>query len=49
MNASSQLYMTGLSHLVMESNGQLLHERSISIVHDWSGSFCNGKKWTTIT
>ena len=43
MIASSQLYMTGLSHLVMVSNGQLLHERSISVVHGWSVSSCNGK------
>ena len=43
MNASSQLYMSGLGHFVMVSNGQLLHECSISVVHVWSGSFCNGK------
>ena len=43
MNAASQLYMTGLGHLVMVSNGQLLHERSISVVHGWSEASCNGK------
>ena len=43
MNASSQLYMAGQGHLVMLSNRQLLHERSISVVHGWSRSSCNGK------
>ena len=43
MIASSQVNMAGLGHLVMVSNGQLLHERSISVVHGWSGSSCNGK------
>ena len=43
MNAASQLYVTGLGHLVMVSKGQLLHECSISVVHGWSGSSCNGK------
>ena len=43
MNAASQFNVAGLSHLVMVSNGQLLHERSILVVHGWSGSSCNGK------
>ena len=43
MNKAYQLYMAGLGHLVMVGNGQLLHERIISVVHVWSGSFCNGK------
>ena len=43
MNAASQLYMAGQGHLVMVSNGQLLHERIISVVHGWSGSSCNAK------
>ena len=38
MNAVSQLYMSGLGHFVMVSNGQLLHEYSISVVHNRSGS-----------
>ena len=40
MVASSQLYMTGLSHFVMVSNGQLLNEGCISVVDGWSGSPC---------
>ena len=43
MNAASQFYMTGLGHLVILSNVQLLHKCSISTVYGWSGSFCNGK------
>ena len=43
MSAASQLYMTGLGHIVIVSNGQLLHECSISVVHGWSGSSCIGK------
>ena len=31
MNAASQLYMAGLGHLVLVSNGQLLHECSIPV------------------
>ena len=43
MNVVSRLYMAGLGHLVIVSNWQLLHERSISVVHGWSESSCNGK------
>ena len=48
INAASQLYLAGLGHLVMVSNGQLLHDCMlhdciISVVHGWSGSSCNGK------
>ena len=43
MNAISQSYMTGLGHLVMISNGQLLNKGGISVLHSWSGSSCNGK------
>ena len=42
INAASQLYMAGLGHLVMVSNGQMLHKCSISAVHDRSWSSCNG-------
>ena len=35
--AASQFYMTGLGHLVIVSNGQLLHECSNSTVYGWSG------------
>ena len=41
--AGLQLKMAGLGYLVSVSKGQLLHECSISVVHCWSGSFCNGK------
>ena len=44
MNTAFQLYMTGLGHLVMVSNGQLLHKCRISVVHDKSGSIGNDKK-----
>ena len=37
MNAASQLYMTGLCHLVIVSNGQMLHECSFLVVHGSSG------------
>ena len=37
MNAASQLYMAGLGHLVMVSNGHMLHECSILVVHGSSG------------
>ena len=43
MKAVSQLYIAGLGYLVMVSNGQLLQEHSISVVHGWSWSSCNGK------
>ena len=43
MKVVSQLYVAGLGHLVMVSNGRLLHECSISVVHDRSESSCNGK------
>ena len=48
MNAAVQLYMDGLGYLVNGSKGRLLHECINSVVHGWSGSFCNGKKWTTV-
>ena len=38
-----QLYMADMGYLVSVSKGQLLHECSISVVHGWSGSSCNGK------
>ena len=40
---SANVQIAGLGHLVMVSKGQLLHECSISVVRDWSGSPCNGK------
>ena len=43
MNAVSLLYMAGLGYLVSVSKGQLLHECGISVVHGWSGLFCNGR------
>ena len=43
INAASQLYMAGLGHLIMVGNGQLFHKCSISVVHGWSGSSCNGR------
>ena len=49
MNTASQLFMAGLGHLVMVSNGQLLTEGSFSVIHRWSGLSCNGKQWTTVT
>ena len=38
-----QLYMADMGYLVSVNKGQLLHECSISVVHDWSGLSCNGK------
>ena len=43
MKAVSQLYIAGLGHLVMLSNGQLVYECSISVVNEMSGSSCNDK------
>ena len=43
MNAASRVYMAGLGHLVIVSNGQLLHTCSISAVCGWYESSCNGK------
>ena len=49
MNAVSQLYMAGLGRLVTISNGQLLHECSILVVHGWSESSCYSKYLTNVT
>ena len=49
MHAASQVYIASLVHLAMVSKGQLLHKRSDSVVHGWSGSSCNGMLWPSVT
>ena len=43
IKAIFQLYLAGVGHFLMVSNGQLVHKCNISVVHDRSGSSCYGK------